>query len=163
MSEEVLFYFPFNVPASHEVLHDAVFERVVGDYHQSSAGAEQGRSGTEHVAEGFHLAVHLYAQGLKQAGQVFLLALTLEKGGNHLGQLLRGGDGPRGSALGDGGGNLSCVVELAVVVENVGQPVFIVVSHDVGCGLSRAFVHPHVERSVLPEGEPAPGLIEMVA
>ena len=161
-SSSGLFHLALHVAGLHQVLHQAVLQRVVGDDRQPSARAQGLGGRLEHLAQGLHLVVHLDAQCLEDAGQLLLLAFAAEEGLHDVQELADGGDGGVGPCLGDGGRQLAAVLQLAVEVEHVGQAFLIVGVDDVGRRLSRPLVHAHVQRAVEAEGEAPLAVVEVV-
>ena len=78
-SEEILPYLTLGIAGLHEILHDAVLQRVVGDDGESSAFAEQSTGAVLHLFQGILLMVHLDTKCLEQFGGLFLLPLTREE------------------------------------------------------------------------------------
>ena len=71
ISKEVLLRLSFKVTRLQEVLHQPVFQRMVGDDNQTSAGFQHLKRLLQHLTQSTHFIIHLDTQGLKYLSQNF--------------------------------------------------------------------------------------------
>src|SRR5574344_1269428 len=89
-SVEVLVNLSLHIARLHHVLHDSIFERVIGDHRQSAVLAQALHRRTKHISQCVHLVVHLYSQCLEQLCHVFLGSLPRHHRFHHLHKVARG-------------------------------------------------------------------------
>ena len=146
LAEEILFDAPLEITAAQEVLHQPVFERVVGDHYQPSAGAQHLEALFQRHFERFHFSVYFDAQGLEQLGQEFRFVLFRGTGRYGRNQVCGGQDRLRGPCADDAGGDFPGGVDFAPIAQDAGQGIGVERVHQVGRRASSALIHPHVER-----------------
>ena len=162
MTIKILLHLPLEITALQKVLHDPVFQRVIRDHHQPTAGTQCPLRLLQHILQCLQLPVHLDTQSLIHLRQVLLLLLFRHAGSDHLQKLLRASDHLLRPGLHDQVNQPSHVIHLPVVPENPGQILLAICIQNIR-GLQPApLVHPHVQLRVKPEGEPPPRLVELV-
>ena len=135
---------------------------MVRDDHQPSARLQDLGGGGQHLLQCLHLLVHLYPQRLEHLGQLFLLALASEKRLHHFQEITNRGHPPLLAGFHQGSRQLAAVLQFTIQVEDIRQPLFVILVDDIGRGALRPFVHPHVQLAVETEGKAPFRVIEVV-
>ena len=159
---EILLDAAFEVAAAHEILHQAVFERVIRYDHQPPARAQHLQALFERHAQRLHLAVHLDAERLEDLREVlgFVLARRARTHGLH--QVGRRGEGPQGAGPLDAVGRLPRRLHLAPVTQQARELGVRIGVGDVGRRAAAAPVHAHVEGCRAAEREAPLRAVEVV-
>ena len=135
---------------------------MVGDDNQTSAGFQHLQRLLQHLTQSTHFIIHLDTQGLKYLSQEFLLLIFSRKGLYHFQKV---GDRfylLRFPAAHQDGSQLACHFQFSVKVEQVGQLFFRICINNIRSSLSSPGIHPHIQRSVETEREPAILVIKMM-
>ncbi len=127
------------------MLDQPIFERVVGEHHQPTAGPQQVGGLAEQLAQGAHFVVDGNAQGLKHLGQVAIFAAP---GGQGQGNGPQVGDGVQRPGAVEGRGQGAGIAHLAVLSQQAVERGFVRCIEQVGGRRVGLGVHPHIERAV---------------
>ena len=116
----------------------------------------------KHFLQRFHFLVYLYAQCLKDFGELFLFAFSAEQGLYHFQKVTDGDKLLLSACLDQNRSQLAAVFQFSVQVEYICQPFFLVSVYDVGSCHSCTLVHAHVKITVEPEGETTFRVVEVM-
>ena len=167
-TEEVLLHTAFHISRLHHVLHNTVFQRVIGDDRQATALCEQFGGGQQHLTQGIHLVVHLDAQRLEEFRHVLLhatvvaLAAAPQQRLSQLHELTGGLQRLLLAGFHHSGGNAAGGLQFPIEVEDVGQLLLPIGVQHRGGSRARPLVHSHVEGSLETEREATGGIVEVM-
>ena len=148
-----------------EALHDAILERVEAHDREPAAGGEPRDGARQRAFELAHLVVHRDPKGLERARGRILTPITPRARADGLGHDLSEPPGRVDGALRASRNNRSC--------NRLSKPFFTMVAEDlrqfggggtgdeVGGRFADVGIHPHVERTVVPERESAPRVVDL--
>ena len=129
---------------------------------ETPIGGEQALGGLEAVFDLAHFVVDMDAQRLKGAGGRIDFACARADGAmDDRDQLRRAADRFLGAGADDGAGDGPRPAFLALDVKDIGERRFVGGVDDIG-RRQAGFLHPHVERAVGAEREPALGLVDLL-
>jgi hypothetical protein len=145
------------------VLHDPVLERVKRNHRQPGAGAQQPGGRDEKFVEAVELAVDPDPERLKSSRRRIdsLITLARNRAPHDLRQLPGRGDPSGTTRLDNAPGDAPRIPLLAVLKNHVGQVFFSGRSEKIGRRRSLRLVHPHIQRLVASEAEPAAFGVEL--
>jgi hypothetical protein len=140
--------------SAHELLHDAVFERVETDNHQSTAFIEDLEGLRQHHRQLFKLLIDVNPYSLEGARRRVLMWLARGNGFCHdLGKLPCAVDRPARSSRNNRSCNLFSKPFFAIAPDDLPDLLFRRLLQPLRRGLPAARIHPHVERPVEAEAE----------
>ena len=138
---------------------------MVRHYHKSPTTSQTAESCFEHLLQSSQLIVYLDAQGLEDAGQLFLFFSRRDETAHGLEKLPHGlqSAGKRLPVVDNGCSKTTCLFQFSIVIEEVGQGRGIVFVQDGSCIAAGTSIHSHVQkRTFRTETESALLFVEMM-
>ena len=153
----------FRLECAQRVLDDAVLERMKADHRHAAARLETARSAAQKLIQSLELAVQPDADGLECPGRGIdaRISSARDRAADDVGKLAGGRDRCARSRFRNCPGNAPPMAIFALLVNHVGERPLVRVADRVGRGRTGGRIHPHVERFVAPEAEPAARRIEL--
>ena len=161
VTEIVLDDFTGYVAGFHKIFRDPVFQTVVAQNHQMTAGTEQFQTCVEQVFEGSHFVVHLDAQCLEHLSEV-TIALPPNQRIEQREELSDGSEGFHFALFGDAARQGFGIAYFPVLAKDRLKVFGRIVVEYIGGGTVARLIHAHVQVGIETEGKPPLGCVELV-